>query len=43
MYFAWGLFATVKWAWAELNKTVQSYATGQKLVAAQKNCQPQQL
>ena len=24
MYFAWGLFATVKWAWAELNKTVHS-------------------
>ena len=22
MYFAWGLFASVKWAWAELNKTV---------------------
>ena len=24
MYFAWGLFASVKWAWAELNKTVHS-------------------
>ena len=24
MYFAWGLFACVKWALAELNKTVHS-------------------
>ena len=24
MHFAWGLFASVKWAWVELNKTVHS-------------------